>query len=482
MGKTTKTREEFIKHLFRNSSDVVVEIHDIFNESKINEMLVIYCQGLADTKMLMDSILPDIQTNYYYHGLKSMRSISPSEKVFSQTDDMEQVLTEKVFNGFTAIIIAEYIYFFNTANPPKRNPEESNSEVSVRGPRDAFVEDIQSNFALVRKRVKSNSLVTKSFVIGKRSRTQVQLVYLSDIQDEKLIDDVTERLNQIDIDFLSSDNQLLGLLGHSHYSLFPLLESVSRPDGVVTSLSRGRFAIFIDNVPNVIVAPSNLSLFLKTSEDEYTPFYYATFEILLRLTGLLISLFLPAAWVALTSYNVDQIPFQMLATIASSRIGIPFNSTIEILIMLGLFELFREAGVRLPKPVGQTVAVVGGLIVGDAAIRAGLTSPTMLVITAITVVATFTLGNQALFGTVSIIRVVSLLFASVLGMFGFLISVFLTLGYLAKLESFGIPYLSPVSPFVRADFVKAFTKPPVVKQNKRAAILHPKDGDRQGEE
>nr|WP_259545409.1 spore germination protein [Heyndrickxia oleronia] len=150
--------------------------------------------------------------------------------------------------------------------------------------------------------------------------------------------------------------------------------------------------------------------------------------------------------------------------------------------MISLFELFREAGVRLPKAVGQTVAVVGGLIIGDAAIRAGLTSPTMLVITAITVISTFTLGSQVLYGTVSIIRLFSILLSSVLGMFGFFISIYLTLGYLAKLESFGIPYLSPVSPYVKNDFSKSLLKYPVDQQNERARILDTNDTDRQGDE
>src|SRR5699024_4362494 len=227
-------------------------------------------------------------------------------------------------------------------------------------PRHAFVEDISLNLALVRKGVKSNSLVAEEFTIGKRSKTKIQLVYFTDIQDKPMIRRARERLNKIDIDILSSDDQLLPIIGCSHYSLFPLMESVSRPDGVAGSLARGRFAIFIDNVPNVVVGPANLGYFFNSSEDAYTPYYYATFELALRFVGFMLAIFLPAFWVALSAYNMDQIPFPLLATIAASRLGIPFSPTIELLLMLALFELFREAGVRLPKAVGQTVAVVGG--------------------------------------------------------------------------------------------------------------------------
>ncbi|MED4267264.1 spore germination protein [Priestia megaterium] len=483
MHKNNTLNETYIMDLFRHSSDISVEKHYLFSDTDKEKMLVFYCNGLIDHKLLINSILPDIQTNYYQNGPEGIKNINSTMRLSPGEGEgkINQNIQERIFNGFTGVSIADTVYLFNTAKPPVRNTEESSSEVSIRGPRDAFVEDISSNMALVRKRVKSNSLVFKSFTIGQRSQTQVQLIYLTDIQNGEFIREVTNRLNAIDIDFLNSDNQLLGLIGESHYSPFPLLESVSRPDGVVSYLARGRFAILVDNVPNALIGPANLGLFLHTSEDEHSPYYYVTFELMLRLMGLIFSIFLPAFWVSLSTYNTDQIPLPLLATIASSRLGLPFNTAFELLLMIGMFELFREAGVRLPKAVGQTVAVVGGLIVGDAAIRAGLTSPTMLVISSLTAVATFTLGNQALYGAVSLLRIGSIILSSVFGMFGFFVSVFLILGHLAKLKSFGIPYLSPVSPFVKGDFLKSFTKFPTAKQNERAKILHPLDKDRQGE-
>ena len=471
-------KETYFKHLFQHSSDIKVQRYPLTREKKDKEIVITYCEGLINSDLLVESILPEIRKGHHTNDLNEL-SDSISIPWNPDNPSFKNSIKDMIFNGYTAIVIAKTVYFFNTSSPPKRSPEESTTEVSVKGPRDAFIEDISSNIALVRKRLKTDSFVTKSFTIGKRSNTKVSLVYMTDIQSKEIINEVTARLNNIDLDALNSDNQLAELLTDSRYSIFPLLKSVSRPDGVVSGLVRGRFAIFIDNVPNVIVGPANLGYLLKSSEDTHMPFYYASFEILLRVIGLGISIFLPAFWVALSAYNVDQIPFSLLATIGASRLGIPFNTTVELLLMIGLFELFREAGVRLPKAVGQTVAVVGGLIVGDAAIRAGLTSPTMLVISSITAVATFTLGNQSLFGTVTILRIFSILCASVLGMYGFFLSLFLIVGYLAKLESFGIPYLSPVSPFVKGDFAKSLLKIPVVQQDERAKILKTEDDDRQ---
>lgn len=479
----TDTIIMYFQNLFQDSSDIKVIRAQVVNSRKQEDLVLVYCEGLINSDLLLNSILPEIQKSYRLNGDKGLKELNSSESIKLIKDNLsvEKAIHEKIFDGFSAILINETIYFFNTASPPKRSPEESASEVSVKGPRDAFVEDITSNIALVRKRLKTETMVTKSFTIGERSNTKVSLVYMTDIQNKEIIDEVIKRLQAIDIDVLNSDNQIIELLSDSKYTLFPLLESVSRPDGVVEGLARGRFAIFIDNIPNVVVGPVNFSLILNTSEDEHMPFFYASFAMALRIIGVILAIFLPSFWIALSAYNVDQIPFSLLATIGASRIGIPFNIPIELLLMITLFELFREAGVRLPKAVGQTVAVVGGLIVGDAAIRAGLTSPTMLVVSAITAVATFTLGNQSLFGTVTILRVFSILCASVLGMYGFFLSVFLTLGYLAKLESFSVPYLSPVSPYVKGDFAKSLLKFPVVKQNRRAKILKTKDDDRQGE-
>lgn len=472
----------YFQRLFQHSSDIKIIKNQVGNDKHLEDIILVYCEGIIDNQLLMQTILPGFQ-KAYENNLHDLAGLNYSEKLtFNKTNSIvTSAIREKVFNGYTIVLLREHLYFFDTANFPKRNPDESISEVSVKGPRDGFVEDMTENIALVRKRLKTESLVTTSFTVGKRSHTKVSLVYLTDVQNQAYIKEVTKRIQAIDIDILISDEQLVEMISDKNYSLFPLLEAVSRPDGVVGHLTRGRFAIFIDNVPNVIIGPTNFGLLLTTPEDEHMPFYYASFEMLLRLVGLFLAIFLPSFWIALSTYHMDQIPFSLLATIGSARIGLPFNTTTEILMMIALFELFREAGVRLPKAVGQTVAVVGGLIVGDAAIRAGLTSPTMLVVTAISSVASFTLGNQALVGTVTILRVFSIFCAAFLGMYGFFISLFLMLGYLAKLQSFGVPFLSPLSPLIKEDFLKSIFKLPVIKQNKRAKILKTLDENRQGE-
>lgn len=483
ISKKNDVLSEYFLKLFQYTSDVKVERMEFTSKNKMESLVIVYCEGLINSDLLLESILPEIQRSVNTYGLKGFKNINSYEKMkwVKHDPEMDKQIREKVFDGYTVIIMDDVLYFFSTSDSPKRSPEESATEVSVKGPRDGFVEDISTNIALVRKRLKTDSMVTKSFTIGKRSNTKVTIAYITDIQNPETIVELEKRLEAIDIDVLSSDTQLIQLISDSRYSLFPLLESASRPDGVVNSLIMGRFAIFIDNTPNVVLGPANFFFLLNTPEDQHLPFFYTSFEMFLRISGIFLAIFLPSFWLSLSAFNVDQIPFSLLATIGASRLGIPFNTTFELLLMITLFELFREAGVRLPKAVGQTVAVVGGLIVGDAAIRAGLTSPTMLVVSAITAVATFTLGNQSLFGTVTIIRIFSILCASVLGMYGFFLSLFFLIAYLAKLESFNVPFLSPLSPFVRQDFLKAVLNIPEMKKNERPKILKTKDSDRQGD-
>lgn len=235
----------------------------------------------------------------------------------------------------------------------------------------------------------------------------------------------------------------------------------------------------MEGAPTAVIGPANLTLLLKTPEDFYIPFYMGSFGLLFRFAGLIISLLLPGFWIALASFNIEQLPYPFVATISLSRIGLPMPAPLEGFLMIALFELFREAGERLPKAVGQTVAVVGGIVVGDAAIRAGLASTTFLVIAAITAVSSFTLVNQSLVGTVSIIRLFVMLCSSTLGMYGFILSIIAIVLYLSSLESFGIPYLSPLSPIRWKDITMALLRKPWYKKDRRPEILQTKDSTRQ---
>lgn len=470
---------EEIRQLFRKSADIKMEEYELGDTEHLQSVLLIYCDGLTDTKPINEYLLPRLT-----HLIDNNFSMELDKKLKLARIHQKEEIIDRVFSGELVLYFEHLnvIYTVDTAAPPQRQPEESNTEISIKGPKDAFVEELSTNVALVRKRLRSNSLCYEQFTIGKRSRSKVALLYIEDITNTQIVDEVRARLQHIELDLLFSSSQLEEILSDSSRSLFPLLHYSTRPDFVVDCLVRGRFSVIVEGAPTAVIGPANLTLLLKTPEDAYIPFYMSTFGLLFRFAGLVISLLLPGFWAALASFNLEQLPYPFVATIALSRIGLPMPAPLEGFLMIALFELFREAGERLPKAVGQTVAVVGGIVVGDAAIRAGLASTTFLVIAAITAVSSFTLVNQSLVGTVSIIRLFVLLCGSTLGIYGFNLSVIAIIVYLASLKSFGVPYLAPLSPIHWKDVVMALLRKPWYMKNQRAEILQTKDTTRQQEE
>jgi hypothetical protein len=478
----TKWDEPEIRAYFAKSADVHIHLHTLGDPPVLRKVLLIYCSGMADIKQINQYMLPALD-----RLLKDPELDVRSEEIVRRQLDLLFIPAQRFEEAVTLVYSGHLVLFFTAeqvmysldiANPPRRSPEESSTEVSIKGPRDAFTEELDSNVALVRKRLRTNSMCNERFVIGSRSNTNVSLLYLGDVVRPEIIEEARKRLQNLQLDSLIGSGQLEELLVDSKYPIFPMFDYIGRPDFIADSLVRGRFSILVDGSPMALIGPTNLTVTLKSPEDMYLPFYFVALERLLRMFGLLVSILLPGFWVAVSSFNMDQIPFPLLATIVSSKLGLPLSGAVDFYFMLALFELFREAGLRLPRAVGQTVAVVGGLIVGDAAIRAGITSPTTLVVSAITAVSSFTLVNQSLNGTVTVLRIFVLTFASLLGMYGFFISVFAIILYLSTQRSFGVPYLAPLSPPNYREWIPALLAKPLKLQKKRPDFLHTKDPNR----
>lgn len=365
--------ESSIRDLFKNCADVEIKRYEM-GDQKPREVLLLYCKGLADQKQINQYVISRIESVLDHNNITELE-----KKMDLKPLQGSEEIISNVFSGHLILVFLKNnkLYTLNVNDPPQRTPEQSNTEISIKGPKDGFVEELERNVALVRKRLKTNSMCYESFTIGKRSRTKVALLYMNDIIQPKVINEARRRLQKINIDALQGSNQLEEILSDYSYSLFPLIDYTGRPDFVVDYLLHGRFVVLVNGSPTGVVGPANLTLLFKSPEDLYMPFYFVFFERILRLIGLILSIFLLGFWVALSAYNVEQIPFPLLATVTVSRIGLPLPAPLEALLMMGLFELFREAGARLPSTVGQTVAVVGGIIVGDAAIRAGLASTSM---------------------------------------------------------------------------------------------------------
>ncbi|WP_155273031.1 spore germination protein, partial [Lysinibacillus sphaericus] len=393
--------KDFLYKELGHQSDITISSKFYMSNNEKHEVIFVYCHSLVDSVLFLNSLLPNIRFLAEHGHLHDVEIINRYLEVFeikeyrTKTDEMNS----KIFSGFLYFfhVPSNSLYSTNLAKLPERSIEESNMEVSLRGPRDGFVENIDTNFSLIRMRLKSKNLSSNDFTIGDTSKTKVLLLYIENYIDQSTLKNVQSKLNKIKVDNIASSYHIEELL-YDKLTLFPLLDYSGRPDFVVSSLNKGRFVILVDGSPSCLIGPVNLLLILKAAEDDQTNFLFVSLSRILRITSLLTSIFLPGLWIALTVHQLNQLPFPLLVSISASKIGLPVSSSFEILIMLIFFDLFREAGIRLPKAVGQTVAVLGGLIVGDAAIRAGFTSPSTLVIGALTVISSYTLINQNVLG------------------------------------------------------------------------------------
>jgi hypothetical protein len=473
---------EELKSWFEGTSDIVIRSRFYKEKSLKHSLLFLYCPNLVDMKYINEVIFPNInavfeQNSEYKSGLLS--NLIEVTKLKASSNIKTEV-EEKLFTGDLLIFSYELneLFFIPVANPPKRKPEESNLETSIRGPRDGFVENISDNMALIRQRLKTSSLKVMEYTIGQRSRTKLLLLYIDDILDPSILEDVKKRLDSIKLDIVGSSYELEELLYDNPFSIFPLMEYIGRPDYVVQSLTQGRFVILVDGNPTCLIGPTSFNQILFSPEDLHESFFYITLVRMLRFIAAFTTIFLPGFYISLTTYQLDQIPYSLVATLSVSRLGLPLSAPAEAFIMLTLFELFKEAGVRLPKAVGQTVAVLGGLFIGDAAIRAGLTSPTMLVIVAITVISGYTLINQNLAGNIVILRFIVLSLSAFLGLYGFFIALFFIIIILVSTESFGQPYLPYLTKPNIHDVFKNFLKLPLRFLKKRNQAYHPIDRER----
>ncbi|MVO98102.1 spore germination protein [Paenibacillus lutrae] len=475
--------EQQLKRLFEKYADLVIMTH-YFGDENAAEVILVFSEGTCDSSIIGMSILPSLERLYkseggfFLHGLDLYASLPLTH--FKGEIDLEK-MTDHLFLGEIMIIFPEIhaVFLMDISKLPQRSPEESSTEISIKGPKDGFVENIVINTALIRKRLRGSSLCNENFVIGTRTKTRVGLMYVDDIISPVILNEVRQRLNHIKVDGIYSSNQIEELIADYKYSLVPLVDNTGRPDFIVDALLNGRFAIIVDGSPMITVGPASLFLQLKSAEDLHFNFIYTSFARIIRIISLFLTILLPALWVALTAYHQDQVPFRLLATIATARLGLPFSAQIELFVLLILLEIFREAGVRLPSSIGQTLTVVGGLIIGDAAIRAGLVSPSVVVVGAVTTVCAATLVNQNLGSTVSIIRFFLFFCSALLGMFGVIMGTVLLVFYLSRLRSFGIPYLSPFSPPFFKQMIPGILRLPWPLLTKRSPNLHPQDPDHQ---
>lgn len=392
----------------------------------------------------------------------------------SYTSDLSS-LKASILRGECALLVdgADVALSLGTASPPARGIEEPNTERVVRGPRDGFTEVMKTNVALIRQRLRDGNLVLETLTVGERSNTQVGILYLRNLTDGQLVGQVRKRLALIRIDGVLESGYIEQMIEDNHWSVFAQVGNTERPDVVAAKLLEGRVAIVVDCTPVVLTVPFLFIEGLQTSEDYYSRPWYSSISRLVRFIALFFSIAAPGLYTALVSYHQELIPTRLLVSMAAASEGTPFPTYLEVLVMGLIFEILREASIRLPRNVGQTVSIVGTLVIGQAAIQAGLFGAPIIIVVAITALASFV--PTPLADAATILRLLMALAAGVSGLYGMLILSLVLLGHLCSLESFGVPYLSPIAPFSASGQLDTLVRAPWQTMRQRPAALHPED-------
>ena len=348
----------------------------------------------------------------------------------------------------------------------------------VRGPREGFTENLRTNTAMLRRKIRNSSLKIHSLEIGRRTRTRVDILYLEGITNPTLVEEIKRRLEKIDTDELLTAGYLEQYIEDAPFSAFQTIWSSEKPDAIAGKLLEGRAAIAVDGTPFVMSVPMLFVENFQTSEDYTIRSYYATVLRILRMAAFFISMFAPALYVALTTYHQELIPTALLFTMAAASEGVPFPAAVEAGIMMFTFEVLKEAGIRMPRPIGQAVSIVGALVMGQSAVQAGLVGAPVVIVIAITAVSGFVIPFAS--DATSLLRWVMLLLAATMGIFGITLGAIATLIHLTALKSFGANYLAPFAPFQAADQKDAAVRAPLWLMRTRPQALNPQDLKRQG--
>lgn len=378
-------------------------------------------------------------------------------------------INDKLSAGYIAIFLdgEKYAILINFVLVEERAIEEPTSEMAIRGPKDGFNESLQTNLNLIRQRIRSNHLKFIEYTIGDLTKTSVVVAYIDGIAEQSLVEEVIDRLNKMEVEQLISSELIEELIDDEPYTPFPLIQNTERPDSAIGSLFEGRVVILVDHTPFVLIAPMTFWNGFEATGDVYERFIYVTFIRLLRFLLLLVAVFLPSLYVALTTFHPKLIPTELLISIAATRENVPFPAIIEALTMELVFEALREAGLRLPKAIGQAVSIVGAIVIGQAAVEAGIVSAAMVIVVASTGIASFAIPKYNTEIALRLIRFPMLILAGVLGLFGVVVGFLVLIIHLVNLRSFGVAYFKPMAPQIPTDLKDILIKTPKRKNKSR---------------
>jgi len=473
ISKRIKDNKRRLVELFNHSTDFVT--YEFESESNI-KMMVCYIEGLIDRNILDRDILRSLTLNV--KNLKEIRKYIMTPKI-EEIDTINEVVDEVVYGK--VVLFAEGLkkgFVIELSKWDKRQVEEPQAESVVRGPKEGFIEDIAVNKVLLRKKLRNNNLVFEDLRLGKQSKTAISLAYVKGIVNLEVLEEVKKRLDKINIDAILESGYIEELIEDSPKSLLPTITNTQKPDIVAAKILEGRVAIFVDGTPHVLIVPRVFVEALMSSEDYYLRPYFSSFLRIVRVIALFITVYAPGIFVALMLYHQEMIPTVLLVSAAGAREGVPLPLTVEVLLMIITLEFTKESSLRLPKNIGSTVNIVGALVLGQAAVQAGLVSTLTVILVSLTALAEFIVPQ--LTQAIIMYRLFATIMGGFFGIYGVICAFFVITLEVISLESFSIPFAWPLAPrntsglkdtFIRVHLRKYITRPKALaKQNVKRQI------------
>jgi Bacillus/Clostridium GerA spore germination protein. len=473
MNSNTSSLEEYLNLLLGELGqiDKVIVKKIIIGKGKTVRAAIIYVNGIVNRDIIDRDVLKALMTNVEDNILEFEK---PCEYLCERYIYMSETYVEKdihkvvenIKKGKTAIAIdgvSDFI-LLDTCKSISKDDSEPVTESAIRGSREGFVENLNVNIGMLRKRIKDKNLFVETFTVGTRTQTDLALVYMDDIVDKDIINEIRNRINKINVDSVQGIGIIEQLIEKYPYTFFPQVLTTERPDRVIGNIMEGRMALILDGTPFVMVVPVIITDFFQAVEDYYERTLISSFIRILRIMAVIIIITLPSIYLIFIRFNAELIPVKFIVPIIQARKGIPLPPLLEILSMEIVIEFLREGGLRLPGKIGQTLSVVGGFIIGDAAIRARIVSPATIVVVGAAVIGTFIIPNYEMSLSIRLIRFPMLILSNILGILGLVAGVYLLMVHLYSLESFGVPYAFTNK---YSDLKDTVVRVPIWKMNKR---------------
>ncbi len=448
--------KEYMKGIYNipTNGDIIIREFCVILGDTAKDAFAIFFDGMVDRKLINDNILQPLMilVNIQKNTEEKSGADYIKKRLLPQNQLKEEEFYEDVIEavnfGSCGIFVngCEKCFVADVKGWEHRNVEKSNNEIVLRGPQEGFNEILRVNTALIRKILVDEKLIVEDIKIGKRGKKACSMLYISDIANESLVSEVRRRLNNIKVDYLIDAGELEQLIEDSSFLGMPQMLATERPDRTAYALTEGRVAVLVNGSPQSLIMPNTILSMMSSVEDEYLRFPYSNFIKIIRILAILIALLLPGLYIATTNFHPEMIPSSLLIAIEASREKVPFPTIVEILTMEISFELIREAGVRIPGPIGPTLGIIGALILGQAAVAANIVSPILIIIVAVTGIGSFAVPNFNVAFGLRILKFVYIIMGATAGFLGILTAAFIHLLLIAGAKSFGVPFMSPAGP------------------------------------